>query len=819
MVSTKRQKTTAKSVNGQRAQQTPVLARLQALFPETKAPPAPSAKPLPAGLKALKVRIITWNMHDSLPKGDLEELLGKVPQWSQAEVAPSGQFPKLETDADHPYHLVVVAGQECPSISGIPMGIGAGFNKLLDKDREKDREKDKDKDREKPHDKPWHKQREKDKDKDKDELDRKKNGEEHETPIGWTSMVEDWLCSGYSSLQRAVSCPTVANISSPKPLTPRVPSTKEPRKGPYQLLAKERMMGIYLAVYVHRDLRPMVRGTSRSAVTAGLIGGRVGNKGGVGITVNLDGTSLLFLNAHLAAHGRKINHRLANLMKIKSELSVDDFLASDDPRIMAEDLTDKFDYTFLCGDLNFRLDITRLHADWLLSRRDYAQALAFDQLKKLMQEGQAFVGFSEAPIHFPPTFKYDVQRSARYRARTSLKRLEEKMHRLADAEGKDSERIKIEEAEEDAEGDAASVVTSSWSSVRSKASECEIDEDQFSASPSSRTITSFTSKLTVARKARFKWLSVIDPSTVQKFQKIKRRTTLFRKPSDNSATMSLDGKVAELADEKDNQIMSRTQASARSISVRSEPVEGNNTNEERGVYDTSHKQRVPSWCDRILWKTTVRQKEESSPQLRPRNRMGQLFSSFRPLSLVRRNSSASSITSVSQERFSWTTEPHDIPPKNNGTPPYHSYSLSQSQRQTASNTKTDAECLRRAIGHYSSSSLRRSTSPSSPKPSPSERGSGRKPHTSLTTPVPSLKPQSYSPAPNLLMRLFPSFLSPTSTHSATPTEIPGGAQGLPTPRKGDVVCLSYNTLDDRGMGRLEGRSDHRPVIGTFVIYL
>jgi hypothetical protein len=34
-----------------------------------------------------------------------------------------------------------------------------------------------------------------------------------------------------------------------------------------------------------------------------------------------------------------------------------------------KDITDKFDYTFLCGDLNFRLDISRLHADWLISRQ------------------------------------------------------------------------------------------------------------------------------------------------------------------------------------------------------------------------------------------------------------------------------------------------------------------------------------------------------------------------------------------------------------------------------------------------------------------
>jgi len=39
---------------------------------------------------------------------------------------------------------------------------------------------------------------------------------------------------------------------------------------------------------------------SKSSVTAGLIGGRIGNKGGVGISLQLDGTTFLFLNAHLA---------------------------------------------------------------------------------------------------------------------------------------------------------------------------------------------------------------------------------------------------------------------------------------------------------------------------------------------------------------------------------------------------------------------------------------------------------------------------------------------------------------------------------------
>jgi hypothetical protein len=38
-------------------------------------------------------------------------------------------------------------------------------------------------------------------------------------------------------------------------------------------------------------------------------------------------------------------------------------------------------------------------------------------------------------------------------------------------------------------------------------------------------------------------------------------------------------------------------------------------------------------------------------------------------------------------------------------------------------------------------------------------------------------------------------------------------------KKGEVRCLGYQTLSDREMRRLEGRSDHRPVIGHFAVYV
>ena len=178
--------------------------------------------------------------------------------------------------------------------------------------------------------------------------------------------------------------------------------------GPYQLVTKERMMGCYMAVYVWRGCRDRIRGVSRSHVKSGLLDGRLGNKGGVGISLKLGGTRLLFVNAHLAAHEGKVALRLANVAKIKAALKVDSFLPRGDPRAELPDITEQFDHCFWFGDLNFRIDISRQHADWLLMHKRYDQALAFDQLGKVLKEGDAFKGFHEAPILFPPTYKYDV---------------------------------------------------------------------------------------------------------------------------------------------------------------------------------------------------------------------------------------------------------------------------------------------------------------------------------------------------------------------------------------------------------------------------
>jgi hypothetical protein len=48
-----------------------------------------------------------------------------------------------------------------------------------------------------------------------------------------------------------------------------------------------------------------------------------------------------------------------------------------------------------------------------LSRIRAGTSSAFDQLYNIVQNKQAFVGFRETAIDFPPTFKYDVLRTIR----------------------------------------------------------------------------------------------------------------------------------------------------------------------------------------------------------------------------------------------------------------------------------------------------------------------------------------------------------------------------------------------------------------------
>ena len=85
----------------------PSIPRLE--VSDILSPPPPPPPPKIPERPFLKIRIITWNHGYSLPKGDLETLLGTVPVYEPLPPdADRSKLPALGLDDAHPYHIIVM---------------------------------------------------------------------------------------------------------------------------------------------------------------------------------------------------------------------------------------------------------------------------------------------------------------------------------------------------------------------------------------------------------------------------------------------------------------------------------------------------------------------------------------------------------------------------------------------------------------------------------------------------------------------------------------------------------------------------------------
>jgi len=161
--------------------------------------------------------------------------------------------------------------------------------------------------------------------------------------------------------------------------------------------------GTQLLIYATKDLPPPNR-INTWEVTCG-IGQVVKNKGGLGVSLCLGGHRCAFIMAHLAAHQNKVDARNADFSRI---------LRESEKCLLAEG-SSLADVDFLCfgGDLNYRIDLTREEVELCLSpgyppsSGILAELMEHDQLTKARASLSEFFGFSEAPIAFRPTFKFD----------------------------------------------------------------------------------------------------------------------------------------------------------------------------------------------------------------------------------------------------------------------------------------------------------------------------------------------------------------------------------------------------------------------------
>ncbi|KAJ3022651.1 AAA ATPase midasin, partial [Thoreauomyces humboldtii] len=139
-----------------------------------------------------------------------------------------------------------------------------------------------------------------------------------------------------------------------------------------------------------------------------------GAKGAVGVSFRMMGQSFCFLNAHLKAHEGASERRNADWSKINSSISLPGYTIADQK---LPGVVERFDYVFWMGDLNYRTDLGTRMTTWakaLLAKPDpdIGVFLNNDELRKAYLAKTIFNDFSEGPISFRPTFKFDVPSSS-----------------------------------------------------------------------------------------------------------------------------------------------------------------------------------------------------------------------------------------------------------------------------------------------------------------------------------------------------------------------------------------------------------------------
>lgn len=186
-------------------------------------------------------------------------------------------------------------------------------------------------------------------------------------------------------------------------------STSTSTSGEWLLLRSVMMYQTGVAVFLRSRLAAAVRQVDFGMEATGVMG--VGaNKGAVAIGVDIEGTRLVFINAHLAAHMKHVAARNANLGEILSNLAM-----GNRPRVQVDAA---YHHCFFLGDLNYRVDLAikeggprgvdepehRARVRAAIAEGRTAELLACDQLADAKAANAGWVGFHESPITFPPTF-------------------------------------------------------------------------------------------------------------------------------------------------------------------------------------------------------------------------------------------------------------------------------------------------------------------------------------------------------------------------------------------------------------------------------
>ncbi|KAI8833275.1 SacI homology domain-containing protein [Chytriomyces cf. hyalinus JEL632] len=165
-------------------------------------------------------------------------------------------------------------------------------------------------------------------------------------------------------------------------------------KARYIPLREANLLALGLFVFCRVDCIEHVRGAEVSMCKTGFAG-IAANKGGIGFSFNYQDTSMVFITAHFAAGEKNADDRNKDFHTISSELN------------FKRKSLNEHNMIFWLGDFNYRVNLHNSEARSIIDRGHFLELVIHDQLRICKDRGEVFDHFTEAPIHFPPTYKYD----------------------------------------------------------------------------------------------------------------------------------------------------------------------------------------------------------------------------------------------------------------------------------------------------------------------------------------------------------------------------------------------------------------------------
>ncbi|KAF3445466.1 hypothetical protein FNV43_RR10642 [Rhamnella rubrinervis] len=178
---------------------------------------------------------------------------------------------------------------------------------------------------------------------------------------------------------------------------------KRKKRSSFVRIVSKQMVGIFVTIWVRRNLRRHIQNLNVSTVGVGVMG-YIGNKGSISVSMSIYQTLFCFICTHLTAgekHGDELK-RNADVKEILRRTHFHSFSGIGLRRSIHD-----HERIIWFGDLNYRINLSYEKTRELVSKKDWSKLVESDQLVREFKKGRAFDGWSEGTLNFAPTYKYE----------------------------------------------------------------------------------------------------------------------------------------------------------------------------------------------------------------------------------------------------------------------------------------------------------------------------------------------------------------------------------------------------------------------------